>query len=80
MTAEDTDLVAMRGAMVPAKPMEWPRWVRTIRRGIRRALRRRTRVRAWQMQQLQKSGASHEPAWSCRKAQVNADLQSGMVR
>jgi hypothetical protein len=83
MTAEDIAIAATRGAMVAANPLQWSRWVRSIYRHLRRARRHRDRMRnpgrvcQWQPQNLE---PSHQPAWSCRKALVNADLQSGMLR
>jgi hypothetical protein len=80
MTAEDIAIVAARGA---AKPLQWSRWVRSIYRHLRRARRHRDRmvvpgrIHQWQPHNLE---LSREPAWSCRKAHVNADLQSGMLR
>jgi hypothetical protein len=84
MTAEDIALAATRGAIVPAKPLQWPRWVRSIYRHLHPARRHRDRMlfpgRVHQPQQSQNFELSREPAWACRKAQVNVDLQSGMLR
>jgi hypothetical protein len=86
MSAEDIAIAAPGGAMVPAKPVQWFRWVRSIYRHLRRARHHRDRmlapgrVRQRQLQQPQNLQLSRDPAWACRKAQVNADLQSGMLR
>jgi len=86
MSAEDITIAAPRGALVPANPLQWSRWVRSIYRYLRRARRHRDRmlvpgrVRQRQLQQPQNLQLSRESVWSCRKAQVNADLQSGMLR
>jgi len=79
MSAEDITIAAPRGALVPANPLQWSRWVRSIYRYLCRARRHRDRmlVPGRVNQNLE---PSHEPAWAYRKAQVNVDLQSGMLR
>jgi hypothetical protein len=77
MTSEDTAIVAPRGAAGSTRSPAWPRWLRSITRNLRRALRHRGRLRIPSNVSPQHS---HEPTWSCRKAQANVDVQSGILR